>query len=223
MDAQTFKRLSQAMMAQDNDAFEKIVDAFESQGVHFEDALYFAYTSIDILKRPAQVTQAPAPQAAASTIPATGAVSSRFGAGAAAPAADDGASVPAEATMGGGGLPDFHSTPDTPGVMTAHARGDVRGQTFMLSQTIDVPSCEEISHTLKDAVVAAIISKTTLKLKLVDIKDSAGNVTSCQIQAVYARDNIAPVTVWESSKGEAGIVIAVLRRALSYASPDVVG
>lgn len=219
MDAQKFRQLVTAMMAHDHDAMNELINAFESEGVRFEEALMYAYNHIDAIKPPT-VSEKPAAEKKAQPQDTVPAAASKFG----APKSTTPLSVSPETTSvaGASGLPEFYADADKPGILHVHARGDATGQLFIVSQTIDAEHTVEIATMMKDAVVAAIISKTTMKLKLADNKDSAGNILSRRIQAEFGRDSIKPMEIWSGNAGEAGVIIAILRKALSYAAPDVI-
>lgn len=78
-----------------------------------------------------------------------------------------------------------------------------------------------IAENLKDAIVAAVINKSRMKLKLLDNRNARGEVVETTLQAEYERDGMMPVQIWINARGEVAALAAVLRRALANAVPDV--
>lgn len=80
---------------------------------------------------------------------------------------------------------------------------------------------QAIADNLKDAIVAAVINKSRMKLKLLDIRNNRGEIVETALQAEYDRDGMMPVQIWLNARGEVAALAAVLRRALANAMPDV--
>ena len=85
-----------------------------------------------------------------------------------------------------------------------------------------VPQAQVIAENFKDALVAAVINKSRLKLKLQDIKDGKGEVVETILQAEYERAGMTPIRVWSNSKGEVAALAAVLRKGLANTFPEMV-
>lgn len=78
-----------------------------------------------------------------------------------------------------------------------------------------------IAESLTDAIVAAVINKSRMKLKLVDNKNSKGEVIETILRAEYDRDGMMPVQVWVNARGEVAALAAVLRKGLANAMPEI--
>lgn len=78
-----------------------------------------------------------------------------------------------------------------------------------------------IAESLTDAIVAAVINKSRMKLKLVDNKNSKGEVVETILRAEYDRDGMMPVQVWVNARGEVAALAAVLRKGLANAMPEI--
>lgn len=78
-----------------------------------------------------------------------------------------------------------------------------------------------IAESLTDAIVAAVINKSRLKLKLVDNKNSKGEVVETTLRAEYDREGMMPVQVWVNARGEVAALAAVLRKGLANAMPEI--
>ncbi len=78
-----------------------------------------------------------------------------------------------------------------------------------------------IADSLTDAIVAAIINKSRMKLKLVDNRNSKGEVIETVLRAEYERDGMMPVQIWTNARGEVAALAAVLRKGLGSAAPDL--
>lgn len=78
-----------------------------------------------------------------------------------------------------------------------------------------------IAESLTDAIVAAVINKSRMKLKLVDVKDPKGLVVETMLRAEYDREGMMPVQVWVNARGEVAALAAVLRKGLANAMPDI--
>lgn len=80
---------------------------------------------------------------------------------------------------------------------------------------------EIIADHLKDTVVAAILNKSRFKLKLLDIKNGRGEVVETALQAEYEHPDMVPVRIWVNSRGEAGALATVLRKAVAKSLPEM--
>ena len=81
---------------------------------------------------------------------------------------------------------------------------------------------EAIVHSFKDAIVAAILNKCGLKIKLFDAKDDNGAIVETVLRAEYNRDDMVPINIWSNpSKGEAGSLATVLRQIITAETPDL--
>lgn len=78
-----------------------------------------------------------------------------------------------------------------------------------------------IADSLTDAIVAAVINKSRFKLKLVDSKNSKGEVVETALHAEYDREGMMPVQVWANARGEVAALAAVLRKGLANAMPEI--
>lgn len=81
--------------------------------------------------------------------------------------------------------------------------------------------CELIALHLKDALVAAAINKSTMKLKLFDVKNAKGEVIETTLQAEYEREGMVPIPIWSNVRGEVAALATVLRRAVSASVPEL--
>ena len=106
------------------------------------------------------------------------------------------------------------------GLIEILAAGQAQGEKVQLPAAAAEQS-HAIAESLKDAIVAAVINKSRMKLKLVDVKNNRGEVTETILQAEYDRDGMTPVRVWVNARGEVAALAAVLRRALANAVPEV--
>jgi hypothetical protein len=186
------KQIVTRALHQDHSAVQELSALFKSHGIALDDALIYALQHAAALK--AQFTITP-------------------------PLPDPIATAPqAQITNAPSGLPRFLVKGRA---LHAYAADDTAGQLFTFSTALDEQSLAIIADHLKDAVVAAILSKTTLKLKLLDTKDTQGMVLSCEISAEFARPDIKPISIFKGSKGEAGVNINILRKVLTYAAPSV--
>lgn len=79
----------------------------------------------------------------------------------------------------------------------------------------------DIAEHIRDAFVAAVLNKTTFKIKLNDIKDNHGEIIETIVQAEYARDNMTPVKIWTGDRGAAGTLASAIRQGLKQAMPDM--
>ncbi len=78
-----------------------------------------------------------------------------------------------------------------------------------------------IAESLTDAIVAAVINKSRMKLKLVDNKNSKGEIIETILRAEYDRDGMMPVQVWVNARGEVAALAVVLRKGLANAMPEI--
>lgn len=87
-----------------------------------------------------------------------------------------------------------------------------------------VDDADVIALNLKDALVAAVINKSRFKIKINDIKNPRGEITSSQLLAVYDREGMATVLLWENAvKGDVAGLATVLRQAMSGGMPELYG
>lgn len=82
--------------------------------------------------------------------------------------------------------------------------------------------CELIALHLKDALVAAAINKSTMKLKLVDVKNAKGEIIETTLRAEYERDGMVPIPIWTNVRGEVAALATVLRRAVAGSVPELI-
>jgi len=80
---------------------------------------------------------------------------------------------------------------------------------------------EVIALSLKDALVAAVINKSRFKIKLVDVKNSNGDIVETVLQAEYERPGMTPIRIWVNNRGDVGALAAVLRKAIATSLPDL--
>lgn len=198
MDRKMLDRLA-AMMASENDADALMgLRAFQGylreQGADFAAGLALCVAHLHELRTMPSLT-------------ATDATDAIVQEPQAAPAA-----VPAMA-----GLPQCRASG---GLIEILAAGQPQGEKVQLPAAAAEQS-SAIAESLKDAIVAAVINKSRMKLKLVDVKNNRGEVTETVLQAEYDRAGMTPVRVWVNSRGEVAALAAVLRRALANAVPDV--
>ena len=196
IDALSIKQIVARALHQDHSAVQELAAIFKAHGTALDDALIYALKNIDDIK--AQF----APSAPAPTSPSL-------------PLSE---TLPPQSDKSKSGLPHFTVKER---MLYAYAPDDIEGQAFSFSTLLDDAILIEIAERLKDAVVAAILSKTTFKLKLVDTKDTMGAVLSSEIRAEFMRPEIKPITIFQGNKGEAGVNINILRKALSYAIPSL--
>ena len=87
-----------------------------------------------------------------------------------------------------------------------------------------VDDADMIALNLKDALVAAVINKSRFKIKINDIKNARGDITSSQLLAVFDRDDMAKVLLWENAvKGDVAGLATILRQAMSNGMPELYG
>ena len=98
--------------------------------------------------------------------------------------------------------------------------GEDKGEVVALPGPAAAQS-EEIAMNLKDALVAAAINKSKLKLKLLDVKNNKGEILETILQAEYDRDGMTPVRIWTNARGEVAALAAVLRKAVANAWPEL--
>lgn len=79
-----------------------------------------------------------------------------------------------------------------------------------------------IAENLKDAMVAAVINRSKMKLKLLDVKNGKGEIVETALQAEYDREGMMPIRVWVNVRGEVASLAAVLRKAIANAAPELV-
>lgn len=108
-----------------------------------------------------------------------------------------------------------------PGNVELIAPGETKGNIVALPGAA-ADDADSIATGLKDALVAAAINKSRLKLKLMDVKNNRGEIVETILQAEYDRDDMAAVRVWANIKGEAASLATVLRKAVAANFPDLV-
>lgn len=87
-----------------------------------------------------------------------------------------------------------------------------------------VEDADVIALNLKDALVAAVINKSRFKIKINDLKNPRGEITSSQLLAVFDREGMATVLLWENvAKGDVAGLATVLRQAMSSGMPELYG
>lgn len=199
MDRDMIDRLI-AMMASENDTdavmgLRGFQGLLRADGIDFNQAMAALVAHVSTMKGAA----APAPQAVTqSSVPA---------------AQTPPPSVPATA---GNGMP-----------QCSVAGGDITLATPAGAQeVISLPALAAehagtIAESLTDAIVAAVINKSRMKLKLVDNKNSKGEVIETVLRAEYERDGMMPVQVWVNARGEVAALAAVLRKGLANAMPEI--
>jgi hypothetical protein len=190
------KMLSSSSEADAMMALNGIKGAFEAEGVTLPQALAYAAKNIPAIKQsgaPAIVTQA------ASQAP----VSKMAGAAVAAVS----------------GMPQCHVP--KPGFLELIPPGKPAGELIALQGAASAQA-DVIAAGFKDALSAAIINKSKMKLKLVDVKDKRGEVIETVLQAEYERAGMIPVRIWGNVRGEAAALAAVLRKAVAANMPELV-
>lgn len=101
--------------------------------------------------------------------------------------------------------------------------GEQSGHEVQLSPSA-VEDADVIALNLKDALVAAVINKSRFKIKINDIKNARGDITSSQLVAVFDRADMATVHLWENAvKGDVAGLATVLRQAMSNGMPELYG
>jgi hypothetical protein len=175
-------------------ALRGIRAAFEAQGVSLEKALLYAAGNISALKEAQKET---INQAAAS--------------------------VPAVKPAGGpvtnaSGMPECRVP--KPGHIEIVLAGKSSGEVIAL-QGAASGDAAVIAAGFKDALAAAVINKSRMKLKLLDIKDKRGEIIETVLQAEYERQGMIPVRIWGNIRGESAALAAVLRKALSTYMPEL--
>ena len=99
--------------------------------------------------------------------------------------------------------------------------GESEGRRYKLP-SYSVLQVGTVARGLKDAMVAAVINKTRFRLCLADIpfkKRTRGE--EVHLIADYEREGMAPVVIWAGTRGEAGGLAFVLRRALTETLPEI--
>ncbi len=104
-------------------------------------------------------------------------------------------------------------------LLIVHANGNTEKMALPAGA---MPEAQAIAENFKDALVAAVINKSRLKLKLQDIKDNKGEIVETILQAEYERAGMTPIRVWSNSKGEVAALAAVLRKGLANTFPEMV-
>lgn len=99
--------------------------------------------------------------------------------------------------------------------------GSTQGELVMLPGA-SAENADMIADAIKDALLAAVLNKSRFKLKLLDIKDSRGQVVETALQAEYDRAGMTPIRIWSHARGEVASLAAVLRKAVANSFPDLV-
>ena len=186
------------LLASENDAdavmsLRGAQNLFKSEGTSLENALLYAANHIGQLQKVSAKTVDHQP---AETVKA--------------------ASAPA--TVNTSGVPEFR-VPHA-GALEIVPAGQDHGQIYPLTGAA-AKQAEVIAAHLKDAIVVAVISKSRFKLKLIDIKNSGGEVIETVLQAEYDRPGTMPIQIWSHGRGEIGSLAAVLRKAIATSLPDL--
>lgn len=126
---------------------------------------------------------------------------------------------PLSAIVNASGVPEFR-VPQA-GTLEIVLSGKTKGDIYLLPGESALHA-ETISSSLKDAVVAAVINRSRFKLKLLDVRNGNGEVAETALQAEYEREGMMPIRVWTNSRGEAGALAAVLRKAVAHSLPELV-
>lgn len=172
---------------------------FRGEGVTLAQAVLYAFDNVSAVKGSAPAAAAAAAPAAAAQAPA--------------PAA----AAPAKVS----GTPQAVAT--KPGFLELIPAGKNKGTPAQLPPTA-AESTDDIAIHLKDALIASSLNKSKFKLKTVDIKNSRGEITETQLQAVFDRDGMASVKIWSHAvKGEVAALANVLRAAMAAGMGDYYG
>lgn len=198
MDREMIDRLI-AMMASENDTdavmgLRGFQGLLRAEGIDFNQAMAALVAHVSTMKG----TAAPAPQAAAPSVPA---------------AQTTPPSVPASA---GNGMPQCSVAGSDITLATPAGTQEVISLPALAAEHAGM-----IAESLTDAIVAAVINKSRMKLKLVDNKNSKGEVIETILRAEYDRDGMMPVQVWVNARGEVAALAAVLRKGLANAMPEI--
>lgn len=134
------------------------------------------------------------------------------------PAVEEKAASPEDNVIASGEIPEFKS--NAGGIIRVVFSNGAANNCIL-------PACaandaEHIALAMKDAVVAAIINKTHIKIKLFDAKGDDGKVVETILRTEYDREDMQPVNLWSGTKGEAGTVASVLRPFIKEALPELV-
>ena len=136
----------------------------------------------------------------------------------AAPAKDTAVAKPASDNIAG--VPECRMP--RPGCIEIVLAGKSQGEIVQLPPVAaaDAPT---IAANLKDALVAAVINKSRFKIKVLEIKNSRGELMEAVLQAEYERSGMSPVRVWVNpTKGDVALLAAVLRKAVASNLPELV-
>lgn len=133
------------------------------------------------------------------------------------------APAPAREAKSGGGLPECVSL-TSKGQQSIHvfAKGDKTGEVFALTG-VAAGSCDAIADHLKDAMIAAILNASPVKMKLVDVKDSRNEVVETILRAEYDKPGTAPIKIWSGARGDVAMLASIMRKAAAYGLPDLAG
>ena len=230
MDREMTDRLI-AMMSSENDTdavmgLRGLQGLLRAEGVDFSQAVAAMIAHASVMKSTsAPAPAAPvAPSAPAPVIEATlttqppSVPAASVALNAAAPAAQTIAAAPTPAAppAPAGALPQCSATGND--ITLATPAGGREVITLPSEAAAHAPM---IAESLTDAIVAAVINKSRLKLKLVDNKNSKGEVVETILRAEYDRAGMMPVQVWVNARGEVAALAAVLRKGLANAMPEI--
>lgn len=191
-----------AMMASENDT-DAVMGLRGLQGLLRAEGVDFAQAMAAMIAHAAVMKQAaPAPSAPQAAPPVQ--------AQAVAPAAPP--SIPAAAS----GMPQCVAANGALTLATPAGAREVISLPALAGEHASI-----IAESLTDAIVAAVINKSKLKLKLVDTKNSKGEVVETILRAEYDRAGMMPVQVWVNARGEVAALAAVLRKGLANAMPEI--
>jgi hypothetical protein len=129
------------------------------------------------------------------------------------------AKAAAPATVNVSGMPQCRAP--GPGRLEIVLAGKSGGEVVALPGAA-AAEAEAIADHLKDALVAAVINKSRLKLKLLDVKNARGEIFETVLQAEYERAGMTPIRVWVNVRGEVAALATVLRKAVANALPELV-
>lgn len=200
MDAATLQKLL-VMLASDNDTdaimgLRGLQGHFREEGVDFSAALSMTIGNIDALKK--------APKDFTATV--------------VEPKPSDKAAAAATAPVALSGMPQCRARGNQIEIIVP---GKSTGDLVALPGAAAAEAAP-IAEALKDALVAAAINKSRMKLKLLDVKGPAGEVVETILQAEYEREGMTPIQVWVNVRGEVASLAAVLRKAIAHAVPELV-
>lgn len=206
MDRDMTERLI-AMMASENDT-DAVMGLRGLQGLLRADGIDFKQAMTAMLAHAATMTkQAPAPVVEANATPSGPAT---------APAQVPATTPPPSVPAAGNGMPQCSASGNDIMLATPAGQREVIALPSMAAE-----HATTIAACLTNAMVAAVINKSRMKLKLVDTKNNKGEVVETILRAEYDRDGMMPVQIWINARGEVAALAAVLRKGLANAVPDL--